>query len=126
MFQYRRDNSMKNIISSPFTVLVLLVLVIAVFYGAFHLFLKRRSLALELQSINSKVDRLGKGSESYLKELDYLNSNEGIEREAKKRLNLKKSGENVVVVVSNEVINSDGGGGRSIWQKLKIFFSSLK
>lgn len=127
MFQHHHNpGDFKKIISSPFVILFLSGLVFLAAYGTFNIFLKRRGLEDNLGAINAKIQRLETENISNLKEVDYLTSESGIEKEAKSRLNLKSPGENVVVVIPPEKIQQNNDDSdNSFLNKLKSFFQNL-
>jgi len=127
MFQHRHSpGDFKKIISSPFVILLLSGLVFFAAYGTFNIFLKRRGLEDNLESLNAKIRHLETENIFNLKKIDYLTSESGIEKEAKARLNLKSPGENVVVVIPPEKIQQNNDDSdNSFLKKLKSFFQNL-
>lgn len=120
MFQYSRNSNFKKIISSPFIVLLFLILTISAAYGALNIFLKRISLENNLETLNKKIDALEAKNMSIAKKMEYINSETGIEKEAKARLNLKKEGEQVIVVIPpKDNTQNNSNENNSIFKKIK-------
>ena len=73
--------------------------------------------------MNKKISTIEAENKSALQKIEYLNSEIGIEKEAKARLNLKKEGENVVVVIPTKSGPKDNNNyGGSLWDRLKKLF----
>ena len=85
-----------------------IALVLVLFIGAFfmrtiiQLYQKSKILGIEREKQESKLRVLILERERLENDIDFLKQNGTVEREAKARLNYKKEGENVVVVVPAE------------------------
>lgn len=120
MFQQSRNSNFKKSISSPLAVLLFLALAVFAAYGAANLFLKRRGLENNLETIDKKINDLEVKNLSTVKKIEYLDSERGIEKEAKARLNLKKEGESVVVIIPpRDNTQNNNNEDNSILKKIK-------
>ena len=111
--------------NSIFLNIILLGLAVWAGLGAVKMAVQAFSLHKEAQDDQRKIEELSRKKtelEAYIAELQ---SREAIEREAKKRLNLKLPGEEVVVVVPEEGSNGPESTEKSIWEKIKFFSSNL-
>ncbi len=85
-----------------------IALILVLFVGAFftktviQLYQKSKILGVEREKKELKLHALISERERLENEIDFLKRNGAMEREAKARLNLKKEGENIVVVVPAE------------------------
>lgn len=82
-------------------------------------------LRQEAKNAERKVEELTRKKaelEAYLAELQ---TPEAVEREAKERLNLKKKGEEVVVVVPKDEKEDASVVSVTFWQKIKSFFAGI-
>lgn len=81
------------------------------------------SMRRESEDVNHKITELQQKKaqlEAYLQELQ---TKEALERRAKERLNLKKPGEEVVVVIPAEKKEESQTPAKiSMWEKIKQFF----
>ncbi|KKS69934.1 MAG: hypothetical protein UV40_C0010G0008 [Parcubacteria group bacterium GW2011_GWA1_42_7] len=98
------ENSFKNFFS--FKLLLFLLLLIFIWFGLqlVRLTYKRHELNKEINNLKSEVERLEKSSGDLSQLMNYFNSADFLEREAKEKLNLKKEGENVVVVPEAAIV----------------------
>jgi len=96
-----KDNSSvyKTLIKSKiffiFLIPVALALVIGIFQNLYH----RYQVKKDLNRLNAEIISLGKQKEDLSKLLDYYNNPSNLEKEARIRLNYKKEGEKVVVIL---------------------------
>ena len=81
------------------------------------------SLHSELDSTQKKIEEVTRKKEELEHRIVELQTPEAVEREAKERLNLKKSGENVVVVVPEKKEVSPKSNLEYFWGKIKNFFT---
>ena len=98
------ENSFKNFFS--FKLLLFLLLLIFIWFGLqlVRLTYKRHELNKEINNLKSEVERLEQSSGDLSQLMNYFNSADFLEREAKEKLNLKKEGENVVVVPEAAIV----------------------
>lgn len=85
-------------------------------------------LRKELQSAEEKLAQLLQKNKELEGKLAELDTKEGVEREAKERLNLKNTGESVVVLVPEKDVLPEGkdSGFASFWGWLKKFIWSIR
>lgn len=89
-------------------------------YGAFVAYREKNARDEAIRALEERSSVLGG-------EIQKLDNTEAIEREAKERFNLKREGETVVVIVSDDSLDNAAGSERaSFWVRirnaLKIFF----
>lgn len=65
-------------------------------------FYRKYRLQKEFDSLKSEIDKLENKNQDLASMLEYLNKESNLEKEARRRLNLKKPGENVVVILPPE------------------------
>lgn len=120
IIRYMLEKAKKSIIAN--TILAILVFVVG--FSAFDMISQSLGFREEAEDAENKVRELTMKKEeleAYLRELE---TPEAAEREAKERLNLKKKGEEVVVVVpkeEKELPPAESG----FWEKIKSFFSGI-
>jgi cell division protein FtsB len=109
--------------SIPLNIL-LLAAALWIGYSAYSLVGEALALRKEARDSQAKIKQLAHKKaelEAYIAELE---SRGAVEREAKARLNLKLSGEEVVVVLPEEISPGAEIQG-SVWKKLQMFFRRL-
>lgn len=118
------DFSTKKFFCNPATVLVALFLLGwfgVQFFGvakkAWTLREERKRLEAELASLQQKKSELEEG-------LSRFQSDAYVEREAKRRLNLKKPGEQAVIIVPEET-KKPATTSPGFWQRVRVFLPSL-
>ena len=80
---------------------------------------KSYEVEIQEQNLQTDITRLQKENERMLKQLDYITTPSFIEREAKRELNLKKPGEDVLIVKSDKnLIKTEIPKEEIAWQNL--------
>lgn len=121
--EYTRTGTWNKFKNSLPANLLFLLLALGVGYGTYNMFGTTLSLWNESHDTQKKIEELSKKKaelEAYIAELE---TKEGVEREAKKYLNLKLPGEQVVVVIpEKEEIKTEE---ETPFMKIKSFLTSL-
>ena len=73
--------------------------------------------------MTQQIEQLKVKKQELEAELAELKTKEAVEREAKERLNMKKTGEEVVVVVPEKKDDETRVQPKSLWAKIASFFS---
>ena len=111
-------------------VLPFILLVFVIVLGSGVIKQVRRNIALnaELEQLQADVARLQEENKNTREEIDSFSDLSTIDKEARERLNLKKEGEHVVVVLPSEkekaeenVIVEKPPSKETFWDKLKAF-----
>ena len=85
-------------VSSKFFLLTAIVALAAVGYGVLKSAVRRAEIEREIQALRTEITEHQSKSQELSQLIDYLNSEEYKEREARLQLGLQKPGENVVVI----------------------------
>lgn len=93
---------MRTVITSPITAIVLIILVVLVAFALFGNLQKLGARDEELQRLQARLSDIQQENAAIEENITSLETEEAIEAEARQRLNLKKEGEEVVVVVPKE------------------------
>lgn len=93
---------MRTVITSPITAIVLIVLVVLVAFALFGNLQKLGARDEELQRLQARLADIQQENAAIEENITSLETEAAIEAEARQRLNLKKQGEEVVVVVPKE------------------------
>ena len=87
-----------------FLIPVLFVLIFGIFQNLYH----RYQIKKDLDRFNAEVVNLNKQKEDLDKLLDYYKNASNLEKEARVRLNYKKEGEKVVVILPTATTSQSG------------------
>jgi cell division protein FtsL len=93
---------MKAIFSSYITAFVLVVLIIVVGVGVSRQFSAVRAVNDKLSALQERLTKAEQNNDAVQADLNDLESDDRIEQEARQRLNLKKEGEHVVVIIPGD------------------------
>ncbi len=103
----------------------LLIIIVVLLNSITKVYQKKKEagevLARMQQEQETLIDR-----EQFLSEsLKRLSTEEGLEFEIRKKLNVAKVGESVAIIVDETESSPDSSPNPSLWQKIKNFFSGL-
>lgn len=124
MQEYEKPKKPTYRVFAPWFVLILLILLIFCAQGVWNIFQKhaesKRNLArveLEMQELKDRKDILEK-------EVNDLQTDEGLESEVRSRFQVSKEGEKVIIFNEQDQSDSaigdtDETGEKSLWQKFK-------
>jgi len=97
-----KETRFPGIFSSKIFLFSLLVILLILGSSLGREFYRKYRLQKEFDSLKSEIDKLENKNQDLASMLEYLNKESNLEKEARRRLNLKKPGENVVVIVPPE------------------------
>lgn len=103
-----------------------LILVLALLINSVtKVYKKKKEAEKVLVRMESQAAELKKRDEFLRDSLEKLSTEEGIEFEIRKKLNVAEAGEGVAIIVEEEPATSTPSAKISPWQKLKKFFNDL-
>lgn len=108
----------QKLVKSKIFFIFLIPILLALVTGISQKFYYRYEIKKELGKLNTEIADLNKQKEDLNQLVDYYKNESNLEKEARVRLNLKKEGEKVVIILpqatstgeSNESISIFGGG----------------
>ncbi|PIR94554.1 hypothetical protein COT97_00755 [Candidatus Falkowbacteria bacterium CG10_big_fil_rev_8_21_14_0_10_39_11] len=105
--QSRSTKSIKNL--SKITIVVIFVFVFFLVFFSIKEYVNKKKLDAEITNLNQEIETLSSQKQEFLQTIDHYNSDFFVEKEARTKLNLKKPGENIVVVKLDDInsVNSD-------------------
>ena len=89
----------EKLIKSRIFFIFLIPVFLALLIGIFQQFYHRYQVKKNLNELNTEIANFNKQKEDLSKLLDYYKNESNLENEARVRLNLKKEGENVVIIL---------------------------
>ena len=98
---------------------------LAICIGAYRLVAETFGLRQEYEANQKKIEELKKKKEELEARLIELKNPAVVEREAKERLNLKRPGEEVVVVVPENIATTSAATSSKVWQRITSFFKKF-
>lgn len=104
---------------------LLLVLMLIVGYGSYKTVQQAFDLNQESEQNKAKVEELLRQKQELEQKIAGLKNEEAVERAAKERFNLKKTGEEVVVVMPDKKPVEDNAEHPGLWSKIKDFFQKI-
>ena len=108
-----KDNTTiyQKLIKSKIFFIFFIPILIALIIGIFQKIYYRYEVKGELDKLNNEINVLNEQKEGLSNLLDYYKNESNLEKEARVRLNLKKEGEKVVIILpttTSTVTNEDG------------------
>lgn len=101
----------ERLLKSRFFFIFLIPVSLALLLGIFQQFYYRYQVQVKLNELNAEVANYKKQQEDLAKLIEYYQDSSNLENEARVRLNLKKEGEKVVIILP--IATSTNGGETS-------------
>jgi len=99
----------KEIFSSKFFIIFLFLVIVGLGFSLFKINYKKYQIKKEISFLEEESHNLKYENDNFANLIEYFGSSDSIEKEARTKLNLKRPGENVVVVLPKEDDNSVEG-----------------
>jgi len=99
----------EKLIRSKIFFIFLIPIFLALLVGIFQQFYHRYQVKKELDVLKAEVTNYNKQKEDLNKLIDYYKNKSNLENEARVRLNLKKEGENVVIILPTATSTENSG-----------------
>lgn len=112
----------QKLLKSPITLIAVVILFSVILHHVWGMTGRLLSFYNEKKELETKISELQKKNEEIGREMDYTKTAGFLEREGKARLNLKKPGEEVAVIVEDKNQASEKNEQQTKWQK---FLSSI-
>lgn len=90
-----------RIFSSKFFLFLILLVFIGMVLSVANVSYNRHLIAKELDALKSEIEKMKSDNKDLSKMIEYYSSQEFWEKEARQKFNLKKEGENVIMVPKN-------------------------
>jgi len=125
MNEFEQKRKIRRILSSPFVLIPLVVILLFVIRGTWSIYGKNRSSLEELNLAEDRLARLQEKETELSGMIKKLNTESGVEGEIRERFQMAKEGEQEVVIVEPPESEKTAGGSSesSFWQKIRGFFS---
>ncbi|MCF7795191.1 septum formation initiator family protein [Patescibacteria group bacterium] len=123
---YKKDNFITRVFKSQiFFTLLALALLVMILIPVYRNFQERKAIDREIAEIKKEIEEYENSNQELRQMLDYLESDESLEAQARVNLGLKKPGEEVVVIKTEtenqETINNINNKKEDL-SNLKLWF----
>ena len=100
----------EKLIRSRIFFIFLIPILLALLIGIFQQFYHRYQVKKDLDKLDMEIANFNKQKEDLSNLLDYYKNESNLENEARVRLNLKKEGEEVVIILPTATSTGESGG----------------
>ena len=120
MLEFQKKKQLRKILYSPIILLLLAILFVLLFRGAWGVYQKERLSAENLEKERNEFDKLVLREKNLAASLDYLKTDQGIESEIRTKFRAVKEGEQVAVIVDaqSSASSSSATTTRGFWYRL--------
>jgi cell division protein FtsB len=115
MRRVARRRTKKSLIENPIVLVLIGLIVLAIVASSVSSFLRSRKFKLQLMGTRNEIAEYESKLEELESRIEKLQSDEGVELEARVRLNLQRPGEHVLVIVDDEENTGEVVDNNSSW-----------
>ena len=127
MHDFQGENRWRAFFASRVVLAILLFFLLGMGMASFRALEAGWQAQAERKEVKDRVRELTEKKEALTSELEDLRSAEGVEREARQKLNFRKPGEEVVIIQEvNSTPAENDAGTASFWETIKHWFGIWK
>lgn len=121
MSDFKNKKKIKKLIYSKISLLIALAIVVFMSMSTYNIYKKYRESYENKKSAMGELKSLEQRNKELSSRIERLNTNRGLEEEIRKKFNVAKEGEGVVVIVPKSGTSSDGNSENkeTLWGKLR-------
>lgn len=108
---------MNKLLSSPLVIFLLVLILIGIIAAVGKESYRKYQIDKEVGGIKKEIESLKEKNQVLSNLLDYFNSEESLEKEARLKLNLLKEGEKLVIITPNKKTDSENQLSEDIEEK---------
>ena len=108
---------MNKLLSSPLVVFLLILILIGIIAAVGKESYRKYQIDKEVGGIKKEIESLKEKNQALFNLLDYFNSEESLEKEARLKLNLLKEGEKLVIITPNKKTDSENQLSENVEEK---------
>jgi cell division protein FtsB len=108
---------MNKLLSSPLVIFLLVLILIGIIAVVGKESYRKYQIDKEVEGIKKEIESLKEKNQALSNLLDYFNSEESLEKEARLKLNLLKEGEKLVIITPNKKTDSENQFSEDIEEK---------
>jgi cell division protein FtsB len=121
MREFEKKRKFKKRIYSKFTIVILIVILLFLISGTFHIYQKAKQSEQQLEVAQHKLDELQAQHEKLQEKIEEIQSDVGIEEQLRTKFYLAKDGEKAVFIIDKEV-EPEPEEDKGFWSKFKSVF----
>lgn len=99
--EFREKKTFRRLMESRLTLFFLVILVLVLSRSVFNIYMKERSAEIEKKSVLARAESLSEREAFLSKEVSKLKTENGIEQEIRDKYNVKRAGEEVIIIVDS-------------------------
>jgi len=125
MDEFQRKKKFHRYFYSKLSVVILAILTIFLIRGAVSVIQKERQSKENLEKIEAELILANERQKKLEEDIDTLSTPTGIEGEIRSKYNVKREGEDVIIVVDPETNVKNDSTSVSFWSKIGNWFKKL-
>lgn len=126
MQEFQQKQKIRKAIYSRKVFLVMVVITIFFLRGTWGVWQKQTESGEKLQEAEARLAETSARKDELSKDIERLNTEEGIEREIRQRYSVKRPGEEVILVVDPKVpTTTEVVVEPTTWEKVTVWFKNL-
>ena len=129
MKEFKQKRRLEKIVFSRFTFLIIFALLVSLAFPVIKGYQKSKEATTKSDLAREEIDDLNTRKDKLEANINRLNTPFGIEEELRGKFQIKKPGEEFVVIVEEDtevsVNTQDGEEDISLWNTIKNFFQSI-
>lgn len=126
MREFEQKKKIRRILYSRTVIFILFLIFVFMAQATFRVYKKAKISKNNLNQVADEYDRLGAREQKIRDSVDYLQTDKGVEAEIRSKFRATKEGEQVAIIINDEVKKEvPPAPRRSLWKKLVDFFDIL-
>ncbi len=129
MPNFNKKKTYKKYIYSPFTLLLLFIILLALLKALWGVYQKEHMSARYLEREQKELAKMEQRQKTLTQSVEYMKTDKGIEAEIRNKFRVAKEGESVAVIIDGEASTSPTvpttSKSRGFWSTLLKWFGSL-
>ena len=118
-----RQKLWHRIAFSWITIALLFIFVVVLARGVLYMYKKNSQTVVQVTRVQKELQKLEAREASLRKDLEHIKTSQGIEEELRKKFDVARDGEHLLVIFDKEVEPEDAQKATSWTQKIRSFFN---
>ena len=125
MLDFQQKKKMRRMVYSKVSVVVLLLVTLLLLKGGVSMYQKEKQSRQNMIEVENKLANAKLRQAELENNLNRLNSPDGVENEIRTKYNVKKAGEEVVLVVESQATSTPTVREKGFWSKISDWISGI-
>ena len=125
MLDFQQKKKMRRMVYSKVSVVVLLLVTLLLLKGGVSMYQKEKQSRQNMIEVEKKLANAKLRQAELENNLNRLNSPDGVENEIRTKYNVKKAGEEVVLVVESQATSTTTVREKGFWSKISDWISGI-